>query len=1383
MSLKNFILTVFFFITVNTFIFSQGLKFEHFSVEQGLSNELVYSIFQDNNGFLWIGTFAGLNRFDGTKFYKFDFNEYDSEPLVRVIFQDNTGNIWIGTDNGLNRFEIKKKSETELQTRCSRFLNDPEDKNSISNNVIKAIYQSTNGDLWIGTVKGLNKITSDQVYGKEEEIKFVSYISDSINNHITSIVQDKDENLWLGTMGGGLNKFDIETESFVKNYLQNDKNPNGLSSNYVMSLYYDKDNLWIGTYLGGFIRFQIQNEEFTVYKKNPEGNSISDNRVLSIKEDKKGNLWLGTGMGVNSFNPVTGKFESFSSDPRIDNTIKSNYVRDLFIDNSDNLWAGTLVGLEKANINPAKFLYYKNNPWDSNSLRHNQVISLCEDYKENLWIGTYEGLDMLNYKTGIFTHYKLDRDNHRRAGRTVYSLYEDKDKDLWIGTFGGGLYKFNRSENNFKQFRKDAKNPKSILDDRVLSISEDNTGDILIGTLDGVCKFDKSKKEFSHYILDPKDSTILAGKSVETIYYSYKKGVYWVGTRTGPFKINKDSTCQFVNVDNEGKSERKDSSSSVKKEIVYAFCEDGNGNLWIGTSNGLIIHKEESKEFLRFTINDGLPNNVINSIMQDNNGNTWISTSGGIAKIDFTQDSNIRVKAYSVEDGLQGLVFNEGAAFKNKKGLLFWGGTNGFNICNPSFIVENQNPPKIVFTSFKKFDKEVKSIDELLELNALELSYSDRFFSFEFAALDFTIPEKNQYAYKLEGFDDKWNYIGNRHFASYTNIDPGEYIFRVKGSNNDGVWNEEGASIKIIITPPFYSTWWAYTFYFIAFLSILYVARKYEMNRLHLKNRLKLEQMESEKLKEINEVKSKFFANISHEFRTPLTLILGPIENVINKVDTNIKQQLKTAHKNGNRLLRLINQLLDLSKLEAGAIELKAHRIDLIPYLKGILFSFESLSKEKNITLRFYSENDSVEVYIDTEKMEQVFYNLISNAIKFTPENSNGEIKVKVTNQITSDIKQSENNIEHIQISIVDTGTGIPADQLLYVFDRFYQVKSSSIKELEGTGIGLALAKEIVELHSGNITVNSKENKGTEFIITLPLGKDSLKGNEIMDESSIYNPQVKIVDQMEFPETVIEEQTKIQGNEDKEIVLIVEDNKEVRKFIVQQLKFTYSVIETADGEEGFEKATHSIPDLIISDVMMPNMDGNELSRKLKNDNRTSHIPIILLTAKGGKEAKLEGLETGADDYIMKPFNSSELIIRVKNLIKQRNILREKFSREQFVRPDKIILPAVDKKFLNKIKEVIEKNIGDEKFSVENLAGEIALSRVQLHRKLKALTNQSASEFILNMRLQRAADLIKQDAASISEIAYMTGFNTPNYFAKSFRKHFGCSPSEYKGKVS
>ncbi|MFC2094579.1 response regulator, partial [Bacteroidota bacterium] len=688
----------------------------------------------------------------------------------------------------------------------------------------------------------------------------------------------------------------------------------------------------------------------------------------------------------------------------------------------------------------------------------------------------------------------------------------------------------------------------------------------------------------------------------------------------------------------------------------------------------------------------------------------------------------------------------------------------------PVIITEFQLLHKPVFVGFNKSLNRTILKKSITETEEIELLYDDNVISFEFAALDFHIPEKNKYAYFMEGFDKDWTYTdANRRFVTYTNLDPGEYTFRVKGSNNDGVWNEEGASLRIIIAHPWWATWWAYILYGVFTVVLFTTSTRFYLNRQRLRHQLELEHDHSKKLEEVDQMKSRFFANISHEFRTPLTLILGPSDSIIKETSKeDIKKKAGTIKKNANRLLALINQLLDLSKLEAGRLKLRASCGNIVTFVKGIAMSFESVGEQKDIILKIKTTSNKIEVYFDKEKMEKILTNLFSNAFKFTP----------VGGKITATI--NETDISSVTIKIRDTGIGISEEEIPRLFDRFYQVDNSQTSEQKGTGIGLSLTKELVELHLGSIKVESKEGKWTEITISLPLGKKHLLPDEIVEEDeSPVERKILVEEEDRLTSLQLEKPLPEDFDKDRNIILVVEDNTDVREYIKESLEEEYQIEEAANGEQGVRKAENIIPDLIISDIMMPRMDGNELTRKLKNDEKTSHIPIILLTAKTEQESKLEGLATGADDYLMKPFDTEELLIRIKNIIAIRRKLQKKFSNGEFVAPrgEEKKLRSIDEHFMNKVIEVIEQHISEEEFSIEEFGNEVGMSRSQLHRKLKALSGKSASRYIRSVRLARAKTMIIDQKGNISEIAYSVGFSSPAYFTKCFKDEYGYPPSD------
>ncbi len=792
---------------------------------------------------------------------------------------------------------------------------------------------------------------------------------------------------------------------------------------------------------------------------------------------------------------------------------------------------------------------------------------------------------------------------------------------------------------------------------------------------------------------------------------------------------------------------------------------------------------KRSETFTYIMEKDGLPNNVVYGILPDAQGNLWLSTNRGLSKYNPVRNQFIN---YDVSDGLQNNEFNTGAFFKSKSGELFFGGISGFNYFYPRQIVKKDFTPNIVFTDFKLFNKSVFVRDDnsilkeiISETSEIILSHKENLISFEFASLDYYAPEKNNYAFMLEGFDKDWIQLGAKREITFTNLDPGEYTLKIKGTNSDGVWNDNAASLKIIIFPPWWQTWWAYAFYGILFFASLYFIRRYELNRFLLKNDLELEKIETDKLRSLDQLKSRFFTNISHELRTPLTLILGQIENVISSnIKVKEKGKLQVAKRNAGRLLTLINQLLDISKIEAGNMKLNAGKHNIVSFLKSLFYSFESLAESKNIKLKFDSEFDKVLLIFDPDKMEKVFNNLISNAFKFCSDNGEIKVGVKVLNEST------------VEIRIKDNGIGIPADLLPKVFDRFYQIDSSHTREHEGTGIGLALAKELIELHEGKITVTSKEGEGAEFIINLPRGNF-----EIEKERSIDPPDNKILSTFvkEDSENIdigtndtgadILSKTALRhtdkdSNKNAEIVLVVEDNADVRAYICEQLEKDYKVFEAINGEDGILKAQKEIPDLIITDVMMPKMNGYQFCKTIKNDEKTSHIPIIMLTAKAGFDDKIEGLETGADAYLLKPFNTKELLVRIKNLLGIRKKLQDKYSKAVFVRKTAgKKISDLDEKFMNKVMEIIENHIAEEDFNIEAFDEKLGMGRVQIYRKLKALTGKSPSRHIRSVRLAKAKNLIEEKKGNISEIAYSVGFSSPQYFTRCFKEEFGFPPSD------
>jgi len=1400
-------------------------SFRHLTTKQGLPSNLANSVIKGSDGFMWFGTGNGLARYDGYNFKTYqvpdDSMSGSSNQTIIKILEYSNRNILVGTSHrGLFLFD--KINET-----FSCCLLNPTDPNDLSHNIVNTLYQDKKATIWIGTNEGLFKFYP-------ENNTFKSYKQeadnpDSLKDQVLSIFEDRTGTFWIGT-ADGVYLFDRQREIFTKFNLGNEI-PEGYFRK-VTCFFEDRDGIiWIGT-LWGLFKYDKGTKELTNYLPQgftqsipgkPDPNSyISNIHIESIIEtnlNKEHLLWIATHWGLNKFNIDNEQFEVFLKDKRYPKGISSNFLLDLYLDDAGMLWIATVPsGLEVLNI--------KSNPFNQVKMDipgtdyYYEASCFLLDNDEWLWVGGInDGIFQYDKDfdlRGNYAHWKPGNDAfNERKRNNIHCIYQDPDDILWLGYFLWGLVIFDRERKTFRQIELQ-NNTGAPLPDEIDNIIQDQFGILWVGSNSGLYIKNRNKPIFSpaeiisHDVLSKADITML---------FQDKKDNLWVSTRkNGLFCLRPDNRDSLIFI--RYLNNQKDQNGFFGNFVSTAY-EDQNGTLWFGSDQGLqkfnfLNNKFEPEN--RFNENYA---GLIIEMYGDNQNYIWIfHETMGLVRYNPSIVNENYLKKFDTRDGLPFDDFNTVVSFINTfyqsdDGRLFiasaLGSGDGFFWFHPDSLKENTNVPRLEITNFKVGNKRF-SLDSTITLKKhITLKYNENFFSFEFAALDFTAPEENQYAWYLEGLENEWNYAGNQRTANYTAVLPGEYIFRVKGSNNDGYWNEKGTSVHISILPPFWKTWWAYIVYGLVFIAVVYSIIHYYLRRQRLLHSLEIEHVEAEKLKEMDSMKSRFFANISHEFRTPLTLIIGPLKNFINKTtDVTDKQELSVMQRNAHRLQDLINQLLNLSKLEAGKMHLQARKLNIVSLVKNYIQSFESLARQRNISLIFNTDKDEIEAYFDREKIEQVLNNLLSNAFKFTGDG--GEIEVGIvradiplnppskgdlppTGQIqekpqTPPLPKGAGGIpdREIQITVSDTGRGIPPEKLEHIFDRFYQADDSQTRHYEGTGIGLALVKELVELHHGHITAENRVEKGTTFTVTILLGKDHLMADEIIEAPGHKTKETSHADQQEEePITDLPEQKQSLKEEENglPIMLIVEDNPDMRKYIGRFFNTDYQLIEAGNGKEGMDRATDHIPDIIISDVMMPEMDGNEFCQKIKADERTSHIPVILLTARAAKESRLKGLETGADDFITKPFDGEELQVRVKNLIDQRKKLQEKFMKnatkiglsELMKLPDSGIA-SIDQKFLQKAVNVVEENIQEPEFSIEKFAGKMAISRMQLHRKLRALTDQSASKFIRAIRLNRAAQLLLLKSANVSEIALEVGFNSLSWFTRSFQEQFGMSPKEY-----
>ncbi len=1373
------------------------LKFERLSIAQGLSHSTVNCILQDHKGFMWFGTFDGLNRYDGHSFAVYKHNPQDSMSLgasgVWALYEDSTSVLWVGTENGgLNRFD--RATET-----FTRYQYDSNDSTSLSSNRVRAIYQDRAGILWIGTLGGgLNRFDRKQntFTRHQHNPDDPATLSD---NSVWCIYEDE-QALWIGT-SKGLNRLVLSqaegvdhTQAVFTHYRNDPNNPASLSHNMVMSIAADQAGaLWIGTNGGGLNKLNRELGTFTRYQydaNNP--NSLGGNAVFSIHPARNGDLWFGTwGGGLNKLHTAKNKgeneiiFTRYQHQPGNPNSLSSNYIFPIYEDARHNgvLWIGASGGgVNRLDREKQAFALLQHDPNDPQSISDNSISAIHESRNGKLWLGTNNGgLNVLDRQHGVVTCYQNDSNSLRSlSSNTIHALCEDKSGVFWIGT-SHGLNKLERESGTFTRYLHNPANLNSLSDNSVNTLYEDRMGDLWVGTAAGLDRLDRVNGTFKHYKHQPDNPRSLSNNYIFAVHEDCT-GLLWVATNRGLNLLDRqhETVTRYLH--------DPANPRSLSSNRVLTIYESRNATLWLGTWGGglnKLVRDGGRVTFRHYRESEGLPNDVVYGILEDDAARLWISTNKGLSRFDPATET---FRNFDIHDGLQGEEYNSGAFFRSaRSGEMFFGGLNGLNVFHPDRVKDNDYIPPVIITSLTRYNTSDVAGTPIIEKGISEkqnitLSYRDNILTFAFAALSYRNSFKNQFAYKLEGFNANWIQLGTKHDITFTNLDPGEYTLRVRGSNNDGVWNEEGTTLRFTITPPWWKTWWAYALYISLFTILLLAARRYELNRVQLENRLRLGQVEADKLREIDQMKSRFFANISHEFRTPLTLILGQIDSVLAAIgDRQSQSKLEIAARNARRLQRLINQLLELSKLEAGGMALKTTRANVVAFLKSLVASFEHMAQQKQITLQFHSTHDEIALDYDSEKLEKVFYNLLSNAFKFTPAGEGIGVELSVnSNQLSANREWAAKGTKLITdhwllVTVKDTGIGIPPEHLPHVFDRFYQTDNSH--QLEGTGIGLALAKELVELHGGKISVTSEVGIGTAFVVKLPVVwriKDrelKLETGELTAEdfslqnSNTYNLQQSAASAI------------LQSHE--ELVLLVEDNDDIRAFVREQLQSGYRVIEAEEGEAGIALAREAIPDVIITDVMMPKMDGYQMSRALKQDERTSHIPIIMLTAKAALDDKLAGLEAGVDDYLLKPFNARELRARVRNLIALRRQLRERFSGATIIKPSEVAATSVDQVFLQRVIVAIEAHIGEEHFGVEELATAVNMSNSQLNRKLNALIGQPGSQLIRSMRLQRAADLLKQNAGSVAEIAYQTGFSDQAHFARSFKKQFGRAPSEFR----
>ncbi|MBL7969480.1 MAG: response regulator [Prolixibacteraceae bacterium] len=1333
-----------FLLVANVEAFDQvnNLNFDFYSQENGLSNNQIHCIHQDKKGWMWFGTSQGICRFDGYKFTVFKNDPEDSTSLkgnlVRAILEDSKGQLWVGTENGgLNKFNREKEKFSHLFYY---------DKGGLLKDAsVTSIHEDSSGILWVGTETQLFRIENETSVTeiKPSNLTFLP-------QYYRVLRTDQRGQLWVGT-NNGLFVYDIKNNRARKVNL-----PLTVPSNEeIWEIVNENDGtVWVGTYSNGI--FIVNAGTLQAVQMIVDPNNDRSNTVRAIAKDRNGKVWIGTRGGLYVYDKGKGVFGFYYRDEREPKSLVNNSIMCITHDTKGDVWIGTRNGInflieERQNIQG-----FKSMPDDDRYLNSSEIYAFWIDKKGDIWAGTESGgINILNRKTGRFRFLVPEKGNPNSLSRNcIKALMEDHQNNLWIGTFLGGIDVMDLQTGKFRHYRHDPNDPSSLSDNRVWALLQDSNNKIWIGTSGGLDLYDPATDSFIHY------PSIIEGQ------------VNW---------LSEDSDhCLWIGGENLIVYNLQDRSVIRIPESTRYMLQDSENRFWIATNNrGIALYSKEKGIIKHYTEKNGLANNQTLAILEDNEHFLWISTTNGLSKFDPQSE---RFHNFSLKNGFQNNQFTYGAAYKTAQGELIFGGISGFNIFDPAKIKSSDYFPPIVLTDLKIFNKSVRIGDRkkdvltksISETDEITLRYDQNSITLDFASFDYANSLGIQYSYFLEGFDRDWSEPQINRSATYTNLDPGDYTFQVKTVSIDRKESNDGPVLKIVVLPPYWETWWFRSILLLVVGGLLYFLISFLLNREKLKNDLVLERLKAKKLHELDMMKLRFYTNISHEIRTPLTLILGPLEKMRSKAipENEVNEHVEVMHRNATQLHQLINQLLDFRKMETGNLKLNLTCGDLVSYISGVVGSFNKYAEEKEIELRFNSLKKEIVTNFDADKLGKIMNNLLSNAFKFTGKG--GKISVNlalVFDADDNDLPDENAEKRMIEITVRDNGIGIAESNLEKIFTRFFQVDEGA--KQTGTGIGLALTKELVKLHNGTISVQSKPGKGSKFIIHLPyedISVPQLAANENNDQQGDS-----------LASRLIDEHPGEQLITGRKIMLLVDDNPDVRYFIKSHFISNYQVLEAENGLEGWNIALKTIPDIIISDVMMPDMDGFEFCRKIRKDERTSHIPIILVTALGSREHEIEGLSHGADDYITKPFDLVILQTKVENILQVRQSLRQKYTSELLLQPKNIILSSPDERFLQKAIEVIENNIADPDLDIERFASEIGVSRMQLYRKLDALTEMTVKEFVRNIRLKRAAQMLVQKKLNVSEVAYAVGFKDLSHFRKCFKQEFGMSASEYVEK--
>ena len=1321
------------------------------SGESGLSHSHVKTIFKDSRGFLWFGTYDGLNLYDGNTCRRYLYDKKEGaqyhNKIVHSIYEDTSGYLWIGT-SGADVFRYDHINDTFSVYS----LPVETDLTAYTSLHIYNIIQDHNEILWFGTTQGLYFL-----YPGSEVIKPYSLWNENYSIEIETLLSDHNGNIWLGTKGEGL--FIIENGE-IKAVLK------GLVSGYITDIQMEPNgDLWIASAGGGLYLYSPSQDKHYQYlvKNFPSG--ALPNLINKIYPGENSKIYVATYGGLFVFDKETETFADFISNVSFPRYPQNQAFNALYLDDQNVLWAATqALGVYKYFLFHDVFNHvipFPNNPAHPG----NTIHSVMQGKESQLFLGSESGIIIKDKITGQFRG--LVPSDYTNQQFVITRLCQISADSILIGTWNHGLWVYNPEMEQITQVG----NSLSVFKDaQIFDVFQDKDHNVWLGLHEqGLLKLNRRLEVVTQFInTDPEN--LISGSSVRKILQD-SSGNLWIGHLSFGIDIFDPKTREFQNVYNDYLGE-----SRISNNDIMSLMEDSRGNIWIGTNGGGVnLYLTESDEFVHLTEKDGLINDVIFSIMEDSDGHIWLQTNRGITRLNYYSSSSIPIplaRNFDIEDGLPNTDFLFSTSFKGEDGKFYFPSRHGIICFYPEMLFKSDNAPDIAITQieinnkpFTEYIHDIKlqpDVRNATYLKSIVLKHFLNRISIEFAALDFFKPADNQYIVKLEGFDQDWIALGNNTRVSYINLPHGSYTLHIKAGNSHNIWNETGISLHITVKPPWWLTWWAYVLYTLIILGFLILIRYLIIRKERIRARNKIERVKMEKDKELNKFKLDFFTKITHEIRTPITLIMGPIEKMMHKKRDDKEEQkyFQILKSNSEKLYQLTNEILDLRKIDEGKFTIHKVAEDLIPFLRGIKDRFSSFAESQNITLSFSSNYPSVYWEFDFSAIERIVSNLLSNAIKFT--------KTKGKVNLTCTLNKEKGKSDIIVIEVSDTGKGIAREELKEIFKPFYQSGNACSDDISGTGLGLALVKELTDLHQGQIKVTSEVGKGSSFQLYFTNHLAQLDNGDV---SSLVPESANLL-----KENPLADDNNIGNCKTKERILIVEDNKDLNEFMVTILGDRYSVTSCNTGEEGFGKALELIPDLIISDVMMPDMNGVEMCRNLKKEPLTCHIPIILLTALSKEEYQLSGFEAGADDYITKPFNTFILLMKIRNLLILKNNLRTQFAKIFLVESKEKSADTHDP-LIEKTVAFIEKNLDDPELNIMRLQREIGIGRSQLFLKIKNITGLTVSELIQGVRLKKAYGFLSSGQYTVSETAYMVGFKNLSHFTRLFKNRFGKVPSD------